>query len=68
MAVKIDTPWGVVTEWARRQAAINMRNDPAKFEQVVQCFVRGQGMTREQAVATMRERYPEAFEGGPTDA
>lgn len=48
----IHTPMGPVTESARHQAAINMRNDPAVKARVENAI----GMTES------RRRYPEAYD------
>lgn len=57
------TQWGApVTEWARLQAAINIRQDPAVFNRVLNIIVRECGGSEERGLQEMRRRYPEAFE------
>ena len=48
---KITTEFGTVPEWARRQAVINMRRDPAKLAEMIAKF----GEER------IRRDYPEVF-------
>jgi hypothetical protein len=48
----IDTQWGPVTEGARKQAALNLRDDPYKLKTVIE-------MVGEKEA---RRRYPESFE------
>lgn len=57
----ITTPWGNVTESARRQAALNMLDDPVKFIGVREMIARQTGLTGDALDAEMRRRYPEAF-------
>jgi hypothetical protein len=47
----IMTPHGPVTEWARRQAALNMRRDPKKLAEMIERF----GLPR------LQRDFPEAF-------
>lgn len=56
----IQSPWGQVTESARLQAAMNMRNSPEVKERVIG-FLESEGRSRQEAERTARERYPEAF-------
>lgn len=49
----IPTEYGPVTEWCRRQAAINMRNDPAKKSAVEDLI----------GVEKAKAQFPEAYEG-----
>ena len=48
----ISTPWGPVTEAARLQAAINLREDPARLAKVIEMI----------GEAETRRRYPEVWE------
>lgn len=57
----IPTAWGQVTESARRQAAVNMRHDPALRERVIDLLA-AEGRPRAVAEQVARERYPEAWE------
>lgn len=55
----IVTDWGRVTPWARRQAVLNLRRDPAKLAEAIERF----------GEARMRRDFPECFEdGGDADA
>ena len=56
----IMTPWGPVTESARRQAAINIGADPVLKEAVIALLMRD-GRSRDEATAEARRRYPEGF-------
>jgi hypothetical protein len=47
----IVTEHGFVTEWARRQAALNYRRDPAKLAEGIRRF----------GEARLRRDFPEAF-------
>ena len=58
----IMTPWGPVTEWARLQAAMNIRSDPAAFDRVLNIIVKECGGSEERGLQEMRRRYPEAFD------
>lgn len=49
-----------VTEWARSQAASNMRHDHAKRDEVERMLVAQYG-DKEVGRAEMRRRYPESF-------
>lgn len=56
----ISTPWGQpVTESARLQAALNMREDPAVKHRVEAVLVKQYGLDRGLSLA--RQRYPEAY-------
>jgi hypothetical protein len=59
-AILIDTPYGPVSEVARRQAAINMREDPVLFIKIESNLIREFGV--EMGKKEMRRRYPEAFQ------
>jgi hypothetical protein len=48
----IMTEHGPVTEWARRQACVNMRRDPKKMAEMIQRF----------GEARLRRDFPEAFQ------
>ena len=48
----IHTEWGAVTEGARKQAAMNLRDDPEKRAKVEEMV----------GVEEARRRYPEAYE------
>jgi hypothetical protein len=48
----IMTEHGPVTEWARRQAALNYRRDPAKLAEGIRRF----------GEARLRRDFPEAFQ------
>jgi len=56
----IQTPWGPVTESARKQAAINIGADPVLKEAVIALLMRD-GRSRDEATAEARRRYPEGF-------
>ncbi len=51
----------VVTEWARSQAASNMRHDRAKRNAVEQLVIAECQGDKERGRAEMRRRYPESF-------
>ena len=55
----ISTPWGPVTESARRQAALNMRDDLALRAQVLAMVVKECGGDTARGEAEFRRRYPE---------
>ena len=57
----INTQWGPVTESARRQAALNMRDDPVLREAIIArlCAETGDPAA---GLTEARRRYPEAFE------
>lgn len=57
----IHTPYGTVTEVARKQAAINMSADPKLFAKVLAILVRECGGDEARGLAEMKRRYPEAF-------
>lgn len=59
--IEINTPWGLVTESARKQAALNMRDDPEKRAQVEAMLVSQFGSVA-AGMAEFRRRYPEAIE------
>lgn len=50
----IQTPWGPVTEWARRQAVLNMRRDPQKLKEMIARF----------GEARLRRDFPEVWQEG----
>jgi hypothetical protein len=54
------TPWGPVTEGARRQAALNMRADPELRKRVEEHLVKEMGSVAE-GLAEAQRRYPEAY-------
>ena len=58
----ISTPFGDVTESARRRAAQNMREDPACFAEALASLTNLMGGNAERGMAEMRRRYPEAFD------
>jgi hypothetical protein len=60
----IPTPWGNVTESARRQCALNCLVDPVKFAQVEMALSRQTGLTGDALRQEMRRRYPESFPKG----
>ena len=53
----IDTPWGPVSESARRQAEINCMADPVLRERITTMLM-GRFGTWEAARAEARRRYP----------
>jgi hypothetical protein len=57
----IMTKYGPVTECARHQAALNMREDPAVFDRVLKIKLAQCGGNVDKAIAEMRRCYPEAF-------
>jgi len=57
----IDSPYGQVSEGARRQAAVNMRLDPVKRFQIEQMLIKQMG-SEERGLAEARKRYPEAYQ------
>lgn len=56
----ISTDWGPVTESARLQAAINMRDDPELKEKVVALLSKRLGSPK-LGLAEAKRRYPEAW-------
>ena len=56
----INTPFGPVTEWARQQAAENMRQDSIVRSAVEAMLIRECG-SEEAGMAEARRRYPEAY-------
>ena len=58
---KIVTPFGYTTEWARKQAAMNIKADPELGKRVLDLLTKELGDVV-KADAEMRRRYPEAFE------
>lgn len=56
----IQTPWGPVTESARLQAALNMRDNPEVKERVERLLARECGGLA-AGLAEARRRYPEAY-------
>lgn len=58
----LSTPWGPVTEAARKQAALNLRDDPEKFKQVWKLIEQQTGLGPLDALKEMKRRYPESFE------
>ena len=59
--IRIETPFGPVTEYARKQAAENIRNDADLRAKVMDLLVKETGSV-ELAEAEFRRRYPEASE------
>jgi hypothetical protein len=57
---RIDTPFGPVTEWARRQAAENMYLDPVK-RTGVEILLAEQLGSVEAGIKESRKRFPEAY-------
>ena len=60
--ISIPTPFGPVSEAARRQAALNMRDDPALRERVELRIIADCGGDEEKGKAECRRRYPEAYD------
>ncbi len=58
---RIETPWGPVSEAARKQAALNMRDDPG-LRLKVTGLIADQCGSWAQAEMEMRRRYPEIYE------
>ena len=56
----ISTPYGDVTEWARLQAAINMKHDPA-LKAAVEAKIIAEVGSVEAGEAECRRRYPEGY-------
>ena len=56
--IRIDTPYGPTTEWARHQAAINLRNDADLREKVIAVLAKELGSIT-KAEMEFRRRYPE---------
>lgn len=56
----ITSPWGETTESARLAAALVMRDDPVKREQVEALLIRQLGSV-EKGKAEARRRYPESY-------
>ncbi len=59
----VSTPWGPVTESARKQAALNMRDDPGLRMKVMTVLKQQMNLSEEDAMREMKRRYPEAFRG-----
>jgi hypothetical protein len=59
--IQISTPFGDVTESARRRAAMNMREDPALFAEILADLTRLFGGDEAKGKSEMLRRYPEAF-------
>ena len=59
----IDTPWGPVTESARRRAALNMRDDDSLREHVEDLLIGRAGGDIRAGLEESHRRYPEAYEG-----
>ena len=57
----ISTPYGPVTEWARRQAAANMAADPVLRSVVEAKLIAESGGDEAAGMAKARARYPEAY-------
>jgi hypothetical protein len=57
---QIDTPYGPVSEAARKQAAANMKLDPKLRDRVVEAVSRDVG-SPEAGLAEAKRRYPEAW-------
>lgn len=61
-SIRIETPWGPVTESARRQAAANMQADPVKKAQVERLLADQLfGGDLEKGREESEKRYPEAY-------
>ena len=58
---RIVTPYGYTTEWARKQAVINMKADPAKRQAVLELLCKQEGSVAKDELEFQR-RYPELFE------
>lgn len=52
---------GQTTEWARYQAAINMRLDPKMKQQIVDLIALKENLSSADALKTAKKRYPEAW-------
>lgn len=59
----INTQYGPVTENARAQCALNMREDPLVKFRVEAVLIRQYG--EQQGMRLARERYPEAYANEP---
>jgi len=58
----INTQWGPVTESARHQAALNLRDDPDRRAAVEDIIIAELGGDRERGLKEARRRYPEAYQ------
>jgi len=58
----IPTPWGVVTEKARLQAALNMRDDPALRDKVLAIVIKECGGDTFKGLLEFKRRYPEVYQ------
>jgi len=61
----LETAYGPVPEWARLQAAINMRNDPALRDTAIRMLAVQLRCGVADAMKEHRRRYPESWEGEP---
>ena len=55
------TQWGPVSEWARKQAALNMKADPQLRQRVIDVVQKELRCSDKEALAETMRRYPEAF-------
>lgn len=60
--IVIESPWGQVSEPARRQAALNMRDDLVLRTRCEQMCIDECGGDLERGIQEMHRRYPEAYE------
>jgi len=57
----IMTEYGPVTEWARYQAAMNMKADAERRTRVENYFIEKHGGNIEKGMAECRHNYPEVY-------
>jgi hypothetical protein len=62
--IVIDTPWGSVTESARHQAALNMRDDPQLRARVEGMIINQLGKGVAAGLVECQRRYPECYQEG----
>jgi hypothetical protein len=58
----IQSPFGEVTEAARKRAALNMKEDPDLFISILNDLTLLMGGDSAKGMAELKRRYPEALE------
>ena len=58
----IQTAWGPVTEKARLQAALNMRDDPVLRDKVLAIVIKECGGDTFKGLLEFKRRYPEVYQ------
>lgn len=58
----IMTQWGPATEWARKQAIVNMKADPERLKAVKAIIIRDCGGSIAKGEIEFRRRFPELYE------